>query len=56
MQALEYLLKKLDGQIIQQRFTGQVQLTIQLPAEQVNTLLNSFPGTVDYWPASKIPL
>jgi len=56
MQPLEYLLKKLEGQIIKQEFSGQVQLIIRLPAEQLNTLLQSFPGTVDYLPASKIPL
>ena len=43
MQALEYLLKKLDGRIVQQEFTEQVRLVVQLPAEQVSTLLQSFP-------------
>jgi uncharacterized YigZ family protein len=43
MQPLEYLLKKLDGQILKQDFAEQVRLIIQLPAEQVNTLLQSFP-------------
>jgi uncharacterized YigZ family protein len=56
MQPLEYLLKKLDGQIVKQEFTGQVQLVIQLPAAQVSTLLQFFPGVLDYLPASKIPL
>jgi uncharacterized YigZ family protein len=45
MQPLEYLLKKLDGHILKQDFAGQVRLIIQLPAEQVNTLLQSFPDT-----------
>ncbi|MGR8999425.1 MAG: IMPACT family protein [Gammaproteobacteria bacterium] len=56
MQPLEYLLNKLDGKIIKQEFTGQVRLVIQLPAEQVETLMHSFPGTLDYLSASKIPL
>ena len=43
MQPLEYLLKKLDGQILKQDFAEQVRLVIQLPAEQVDTLLQSFP-------------
>ena len=45
MQALEYLLKKLDGHILQQDFAEQVRLIIRLPAEQVDTLLLSFPDT-----------
>ena len=45
MQPLEYLLKKLDGQILKQDFAEQVRLVIQLPAEQVDTLLQSFPDT-----------
>ncbi|MFZ2172088.1 MAG: YigZ family protein [Methylococcaceae bacterium] len=56
MQPLEYLLKKLDGKIVKQAFTGQVQLVIQLPNEQVNTLLQFFPGTADYLTSSKMPL
>jgi len=43
MQPLEYLLKKLDGHILKQDFAEQVRLIIQLPAEQVDTLLQSFP-------------
>jgi len=43
MQPLGYLLKKLDGQILNQDFAGQVRLIIQLPADQVSTLLESFP-------------
>ncbi len=45
MQPLEYLLKKLDGQILKQDFAEQVRLIIQLPAEQVDALLQSFPDT-----------
>ena len=45
MQPLEYLLKKLDGHILKQDFAEQVRLIIQLPAEQVDTLLQSFPDT-----------
>ena len=45
MQPLEYLLKKLDGHILKQDFAEQVRLVIQLPAEQVDTLLQSFPDT-----------
>ena len=45
MQPLEYLLKKLDGHIVKQDFAEQVRLVIQLPAEQVDTFLQSFPGT-----------
>ena len=45
MQPLEYLLKKLDGHIVKQDFAEQVRLVIQLPAEQVDTLLQTFPDT-----------
>ena len=45
MQPLEYLLKKLEGQILKQDFAEQVRLIIQLPVEQVNTLLQAFPDT-----------
>jgi len=45
MQPLGYLLKKLDGHILKQDFAEQVRLVIQLPADQVNTLLESFPDT-----------
>lgn len=44
MQPLEYQLKKLDGQIIEQHFAEQVRLLIQLPADNVDILLQSFPG------------
>jgi uncharacterized YigZ family protein len=45
MQPLEYLLKKLDGHILKQDFAEQVRLVIQLPAEQMDTLLQSFPDS-----------
>jgi uncharacterized YigZ family protein len=45
MQPFECLLKKLDGHILKQDFAEQVRLIIQLPAEQVDTLLLSFPHT-----------
>ena len=45
IQPLEYLLKKLDGHILKQDFAEQVRLIIRLPAEQENTLLQSFPDT-----------
>jgi uncharacterized YigZ family protein len=45
IQPLEYLLKKLDGHIVKQDFAEQVRLIIQLPAEQVDTLLQAFPGS-----------
>jgi uncharacterized YigZ family protein len=41
-QFFEYALKKVDGQIIEQRFAGQIQLTIKLPAEKVEQLQNQF--------------
>lgn len=45
IQPLEYALKKLDGRIIQQKFAGQVESLVELPAEHLNTLLQSFPGS-----------
>lgn len=44
MQPLEYQLKKLDGQIVEQDFAEQIKLLIQLPADSVDLLLQSFPG------------
>jgi len=43
IQPLEYALKKLDGQIIKQDFAEQVKIVVQLPAAQVDTLLQAFP-------------
>lgn len=42
IQSLEYALKKLHGQITRQDFTEQVKVTVQLPANQLNTLLQTF--------------
>lgn len=44
IQPLEYMLKKLDGHIVKQDYAEQVRLQILLPAQQVHTLLQSFPG------------
>lgn len=44
MQPLEYQLKKLDGRIVEQDFAEQIKLLIELPADNVETLLQSFPG------------
>lgn len=44
LQALEYSLKKLDGQIIKQDFCEQIHLLIQLPSSQLDTLSQFFPG------------
>ncbi|MDD5462684.1 MAG: DUF1949 domain-containing protein [Methylococcales bacterium] len=53
MQPLEYWLKKLNGKIVKQEFAGQVRVEIQLHAEQVETLLQSFPEGMDYLTVSK---
>jgi len=45
LQPLEYLLKKLNGRIISQDFTEQVKVIVQIPAEQVHSLLQAFPAT-----------
>lgn len=42
IQALEYLLKKLNGQIINKEFSEQVHVLIQIPADQLQTLSASF--------------
>lgn len=44
-QRFEYALKKAAGQIIEQTFTGQIQLTIKLPADKVVELSNHFSET-----------
>jgi hypothetical protein len=44
MQALKYLLKKLNGQIVRKEFAEQVHLVIELPADQLSALSESFPG------------
>lgn len=47
MQPLEYALKKLEGKILKQDFTEQVRLLVELPAEHLNALLQSFPTAPD---------
>lgn len=44
MQTLEYQLKKLNGILINQDFSEQVRVGVQLPAEHVDKLLNQFSG------------
>jgi uncharacterized YigZ family protein len=43
LQPLEYLLKKLNGRIIDQQFAEEINLVLELPAEQLPTLQQSFP-------------
>jgi len=43
LQPLEYLLKKLDGRILEQQFAEQIKLVLELPAEQLPTLQQAFP-------------
>lgn len=45
IQPLEYLLKKLNGQIVKQDFAERVKLVVQLPADQASLLQQSFPDT-----------
>lgn len=42
--ALEYLLKKLDGEISSQEFAEQVKLSVNLPKQHEATLRQSFPA------------
>lgn len=44
-QLFEYALKKVDGQIIEQTFAGQIQLTVKLPANKAVELSNQFSET-----------
>jgi len=44
MQMFEYLLKKLDGEIISQDFAEQIHLTILLPKHNLKELTESFIG------------
>ncbi|NOT13571.1 MAG: YigZ family protein [Methylococcaceae bacterium] len=44
IQGLEYVLKKLDGQIVEKKFSEQVRLTVRVPADQLKTLLETLPG------------
>jgi putative IMPACT (imprinted ancient) family translation regulator len=41
-QSFEYALKKLNGQIIDQTFAGQIHLTVTLPAEKRSDLESQF--------------
>jgi len=43
LQPLEYLLKKLDGRILEQQFAEQIKLVLELPADQLPTLQQAFP-------------
>ena len=42
MQALEYLIKKFNGRIIDQQFYEQISLIIELPMEHLPALLQAF--------------
>ena len=44
-QLFEYSLKKVDGQILEQIFAAQIQLTVKLPTEKVIELSNHFSAT-----------
>jgi uncharacterized YigZ family protein len=46
MQALEHLLKKLDGEIIKQDFAEQIRLTVQLPKQNLNAFAAAFDGVL----------
>ena len=41
-QLFEYTLKKVNGEIIEQNFAGQIQLIVKLPLEKVSELSNQF--------------
>ena len=43
MQAFEYKLQKLQGEIIKQDFSDHIELVVRLPEENVEALLNSLP-------------
>ena len=43
LQALEYQLKKLDGRIVEQSFTEQIRLVVELPQENTPALRQDFP-------------
>ena len=38
----EYTLKKVDGEIIEQNFAGQIQLIVKLPVEKISELSHQF--------------
>lgn len=50
LQPLEYTLKKWDGRILKQDFTERVRLLVELPAEHLNALVQSFPAAADLSP------
>lgn len=43
LQPLDYLLKKLQGHIVEQQFAEQIDLLLELPADQLPVLKQSFP-------------
>lgn len=43
LQPIEYLLKKLHGRIVEQQFAEQIHLLLELPAEQLPALQQSYP-------------
>ncbi len=43
-QHFEYLLKKVDGQIIKQDFAAQIQITVKLPAEKIQEFESQISG------------
>lgn len=43
LQPLDYLLKKLHGHIVEQQFAEQIELLLELPADQLPVLKQSFP-------------
>ncbi|MGZ5051709.1 MAG: IMPACT family protein [Methylobacter sp.] len=45
-QAFEYTLKKVNGQIVEQEFAGQIQLTVTLPKEKQAELTSQFTPTL----------
>lgn len=44
LQMLEYQLKQVHGQIVDQQFTDKVKVTVTLPAEQVDDFKQQFSG------------
>lgn len=53
MQPLEYALKKWEGRILKQDFTERVRLVVELPAEHLSVLLQSFPAAADFLPEAR---
>lgn len=41
-QSFEYALKKVDGKILEQNFTAQIHVSVELPAEKANELRSQF--------------